>query len=29
MEEDVRDVAVAEAGAGRQLKDPLLQEADA
>jgi hypothetical protein len=29
VEEDVRDVAVAEAGAGRQLKDPLLQEVDA
>jgi hypothetical protein len=29
VEEDVRDVAMAEAGASRQLKDPLLQEADA
>jgi hypothetical protein len=29
VEEDVRDVAVAEARAGRQLKDPLLLEADA
>jgi hypothetical protein len=29
VEEDVRDVAMAEAGVGRQLKDPLLQEVDA
>jgi hypothetical protein len=28
VEEDVRDVAVAEAGNGRQLEDPVLQEAE-
>jgi hypothetical protein len=27
VEEDVRDVAVAESGTGQQLQDPLLQEA--
>jgi hypothetical protein len=29
VEEDARGVAVAEAGTGRQLEDPLLQEAEA
>jgi hypothetical protein len=28
VEEDARDVAVAEAGTGRQLHDPLLQMKD-
>jgi hypothetical protein len=28
VEEDARDVAVAEAGNGRQLEDPVLQEAE-
>jgi hypothetical protein len=29
VEEDARDVAVTEAGTGRHLQDPLLQEAEA
>jgi hypothetical protein len=29
VEEDTRDVAMAEAGTGRQLQNPLLQEAEA
>jgi hypothetical protein len=29
VEEDARDVAMAEAGMGRQLQDPLLQKAEA
>jgi hypothetical protein len=28
VEEDARDVAVAEAGNSRQLEDPVLQEAE-